>query len=57
MREIAGSQMQKKDVVDEWDYEDRKIKIHDAAAFEGMRKAGKLAAETLDFITPHGRRR
>ncbi|MEZ5833309.1 MAG: type I methionyl aminopeptidase [Dongiaceae bacterium] len=45
--------MQKKDVVDEWDYEDRKIKIHDEAAFKGMRTAGKLAAETLDFITPH----
>ncbi len=53
MREVPGTQMQKKDVVDEWDYEDRKIKIHDEAAFEGMRKAGKLAAETLDFITPH----
>ncbi len=53
MREVPGTQMQKKDVVDEWDYEDRKIKIHDAAAFEGMRKAGRLAAETLDFITPH----
>ncbi|HET6620645.1 MAG TPA: type I methionyl aminopeptidase [Dongiaceae bacterium] len=53
MREVPGTPMQKKDVVDEWDYEDRKIKIHDGAAFEGMRKAGKLAAETLDFITPH----
>lgn len=29
------------------------IKIHGADAFEGMRAAGKLAAETLDFITPH----
>lgn len=28
------------------------IKIHGADAFEGMRAAGKLAAETLDFITP-----
>ncbi|MDF3023639.1 MAG: map [Alphaproteobacteria bacterium] len=27
--------------------------IHAAADFEGMRKAGKLAAETLDFITPY----
>ena len=53
MREVPGTEMQKKDVVDEWDYEDRKIKIHDAAGFAGMRKAGKLAAETLDFITPH----
>src|SRR6201996_1984243 len=31
------------------------IKIHGAAAFEGMRAAGKLAAETLDFITPYVR--
>ena len=45
--------MQKQDVVDEWVDDSRKIKIHDAAAFEGMRKAGKLAAETLDFITPY----
>ncbi len=33
--------------------EERRITIHDAAGFEGMRKAGRLAAETLDFITPH----
>jgi len=33
--------------------EERSIKIHDAADFEGMRRAGRLAAETLDFITPH----
>ena len=29
------------------------IKIHTAGAFEGMRKAGRLAAETLDMVTPH----
>jgi methionyl aminopeptidase len=29
------------------------IKIHGPDAFEGMRKAGVLAAETLDFITPY----
>ncbi len=29
------------------------IKIHRNEDFEGMRRAGKLAAETLDFITPH----
>jgi methionyl aminopeptidase len=29
------------------------IKIHTAEDFEGMRKAGRLAAETLDFITPY----
>jgi len=27
--------------------------MHPAANFEGMRKAGQLAAEVLDFITPH----
>mgnify|MGYP003707623001 CR=1 FL=1 len=31
----------------------RRIKIHGAEAFEGMRRAGRLAAECLDFITPH----
>ncbi len=31
------------------------VKLHDAAEFEGMRRAGRLAAETLDFITPHVR--
>src|ERR1700719_3136006 len=31
------------------------IKIHGAEAFAGMRRAGLLAAETLDFITPHVR--
>jgi len=40
MREVPGTEMQKKDVVDEWDYEDRKIKIHDATAFKAMRAAG-----------------
>ena len=30
-----------------------RIRIHEAAEFQGMRKAGRLAAETLDFITPH----
>jgi len=30
----------------------RQIVIHRAEDFEAMRRAGKLAAETLDFITP-----
>ena len=34
---------------------DGRIKIHGPEAFEGMRRAGMLAAETLDFITPHAR--
>ncbi|MBK5910421.1 type I methionyl aminopeptidase [Rhodothalassium salexigens] len=29
------------------------IPIHDEAGFEGMRKAGRLAAETLDMLTRH----
>jgi methionyl aminopeptidase len=29
------------------------IPLHDAAGYEGMRRAGKLAAEVLDFILPH----
>ena len=29
------------------------ITIHGIQGFEGMRKAGKLAAQTLDFITPY----
>jgi methionyl aminopeptidase len=35
------------------DPESRRIKIHGAAEFEGMRKAGRLGAEVLDFITPN----
>jgi methionyl aminopeptidase len=29
------------------------IKIHGPEDFDGMRRAGRLAAETLDFIAPH----
>ena len=29
------------------------IRLHNAAAFEGMRRAGKLAAEVLDMLAPH----
>ena len=31
------------------------IKLHDAAAFAGMRKAGQLTAAALDMLTPHVR--
>ncbi len=34
------------------DADPRRIVIHDAEDFESMRRAGRLAAETLDFITP-----
>ena len=30
-----------------------RIKIHGPEGFEGMRKAGRLAAECLDMLTPH----
>jgi len=33
--------------------EERRIKIHTEKEFEGMRKAGRLAAETLDYVAPH----
>jgi methionyl aminopeptidase len=33
--------------------EEPRIKIHLPEHFEGMRRAGRLAAEVLDFITPH----
>jgi len=29
------------------------IKLHGPDAFAGMRKAGRLAAEVLDFVAPH----
>ncbi|MEO1193671.1 MAG: type I methionyl aminopeptidase [Pseudomonadota bacterium] len=32
--------------------EARKITLHTAEDFDGMRRAGRLAAETLDYITP-----
>jgi len=32
--------------------EERQIVLHGADAFAGMRRAGRLAAETLDYITP-----
>ncbi len=31
----------------------RRVVLHGPEDFEGMRKAGRLAAETLDFITPY----
>ena len=38
---------------DYWRRDERTIKVHGPEGFEGMRRAGRLAAETLDFITPH----
>jgi len=31
----------------------RRVTLHDAEAFEGMRRAGQLAAQVLDHIAPH----
>ena len=47
------NQFQPAPVAQRGDPEERRIKIHDSADFVGMRKAGRLAAEVLDFITPH----
>jgi len=41
------------DQANAWEPEPRRIKIHGPDGFAGMRAAGQLAAETLDFITPH----
>ena len=37
---------------DYWRQDERQIKIHAPEDFEGMRKAGRLAAETLDMLVP-----
>ena len=47
------AEMSRMEVAHDWSAEERRIRTHDAAAFEAMRRAGRLAAETLDFITPH----
>jgi methionyl aminopeptidase len=41
------------DIAYDWRLEERRIKIHGPEDFAGMRVAGRLAAETLDFIAPH----
>lgn len=40
------------DASDAPDLRDGAIKIHNAAGFDGMRKAGRLAAECLDHLAP-----
>ena len=35
------------------DMNNRPIPLHAAEGFAGMRRAGRLAAETLDFIAAH----
>ena len=33
------------------------VTLHKPADFEGMRRAGRLAAEVLDLLVPHGEAR
>ena len=41
------------DDVFEAEYRTGEIKLHSPADFEGMRRAGRLAAECLDMLVPH----
>jgi methionyl aminopeptidase len=52
-QQVALRQMDAKPSEHRPDSDGRSIKIHDAQGFEGMRRAGRLAAEALDFLTPH----
>ena len=45
------------DMIIDRDGTKRPVPIHGPEAFAAMRKAGRLAAEVLDFVTPHVRRR
>jgi methionyl aminopeptidase len=44
--------MNELDLEDRWHPHGNRIRIHGPAEFEGMRRAGRLAAEVLDVITP-----
>jgi methionyl aminopeptidase len=44
--------MEKAAMEDYWRQDERQIKIHAPEDFEGMRKAGRLAAEVLDMLVP-----
>jgi len=47
--------MSKSEAAYDWNAEHRRIKLHGPEAFAAMRRAGRLAAETLDYVTPHVR--
>src|SRR6187549_1659551 len=49
---VAEQVMSDPDVL-ESEHRTGQIKIHTAEDFEGMRRAGRLAAECLDMLTPH----
>jgi methionyl aminopeptidase len=55
MRSIPGLERDPVTGLPPGETRDGRIKLHGAEAFEGMRRAGQLAARTLDFITPHVR--
>src|SRR5499427_6214734 len=55
MRTISGMRQHVMMGLAPSDRRDGRIKIHGQEAFEGMRRAGILAAGTLDFITPYVR--
>ena len=50
-RTAMSNQMKRAE--EEFDLPRAAIIIHRPADFEGMRRAGKLGAEVLDFVTPH----
>ena len=41
------------DAISDAEYRTGEIRIHGAEGFEGMRTAGRLAAECLDMLVPH----
>ena len=41
------------DTISDAEYRTGEIRIHSAEGFEGMREAGRLAAECLDMLIPH----
>jgi len=45
--------MMQDDLNNTYGHAHRSVKIHGEQDFDGMRKAGRLAAEVLDFITPY----
>jgi methionyl aminopeptidase len=55
MRSTTGLQRDPATGLPPGETRDGRIKIHGAEAFAGMRRAGALAAETLDFIAPYVR--
>ena len=49
---MASTHLTDSDILDA-EYRTGQIKIHSKEDFEGMRRAGKLAAECLDMLTPY----